>query len=93
MHIVFGMVDDKDIDGVLELLPKAATYYFTKADNHRAVGETKLQQQAARHGLNGMAYPTVAKAYKAALRAAAHDDFIFIGGSSYVVGDLLKTLN
>ncbi len=93
MHIVFGMVDDKDIDGVLELLPKTATYYFTKADNHRAVGETKLQQQAARHGLNGMAYPTVAKAYKAALRAAAHDDFIFIGGSSYVVGDLLKTLN
>lgn len=90
MHIVFGMVDDKDIDGVLELLPQQATYYFTKADNHRAFNEKVLQTKACRHGLKGNTYPTVPEAYQTALKAASDDDFIFVGGSSYVVGDFLK---
>lgn len=90
MHIIFGMVNDKDIDGVLELLPKDAIYYFTKADSHRALSEGVIKEMAARHALQGNAYPTVYEAYKAAIQAASSKDFVFIGGSSYVVGDFLK---
>jgi len=90
-HIVFGMVDDKDVDGVLSLLPQQANYYFTKADSHRAISEMRLQELAAAHGLKGNCYPTVSEAFKAAIACASHDDLIFIGGSSYVVGDFLKT--
>ena len=90
MHIVFGMVDDKDIEGVLSLLPTDAIYYFTRANNHRAVSQHVVQSLAERYGLQGAAYPTVYEAYKAAMRVAAHDDFVFVGGSSYVVGDFLK---
>lgn len=90
MHIVFGMVDDKDIEGVLSLLPKDAVYYFTKAHTKRAMKENTLQLLATRHGLSGTCYPTVREAYEAALHQASHDDFIFVGGSSYVVGDFLR---
>lgn len=90
MHIIFGMVNDKDIDGVLELLPKDAIYYFTKADSHRALSEGVIKEMAARHSLQGNAYPTVYEAYKAARKVASSKDFIFIGGSSYIVGDFLK---
>lgn len=93
MHIVFGMVDDKDVDGVLELLPKQARFYFTKADSHRAINEQKLQALARTHGIEGIAYPTVVQAYQAALAQAAPDDLVFVGGSSYVVGDFLKSCN
>ena len=90
MHIIFGMVDDKDINGVLDLLPKNAQYYFTKANNHRALSETVLSDLASKHGLVGKTYPSVYEAYNAALSSASHSDFIFVGGSSYVVGDFLK---
>ncbi len=90
MHIVFGMVDDKDIDGVLNLLPKDAIYYFTKANNHRALSEHVLCKMASGYSLQGSTYPSVYEAYKAAMSVAAHDDFVFVGGSSYVVGDFLK---
>ena len=90
-HIVFGMVDDKDVDGVLELLPRDATYYFTKAESHRAIPENKLQAIARSHGIDGQTYPTVGKAYAAAMENASVDDMVFIGGSSYVVGDFLRT--
>ena len=93
LHVVFGMVDDKDVDGVLELLPTDAVYYFTKADSHRAINEETLCEKAAKHGLKGNTYPTVDEAYKAAYVAASSNDFIFIGGSSYVVGDFLKIRN
>ena len=93
MHIVFGMVDDKDVDGVLELLPKRAKFYFTKADSHRAINEQKLQTLARTHGIEGIAYSTVVQAYQAALSQAAPDDLVFVGGSSYVVGDFLKSCN
>ncbi|MBQ8064230.1 MAG: bifunctional folylpolyglutamate synthase/dihydrofolate synthase [Prevotella sp.] len=93
LHIIFGMVDDKDVDGVLELLPKQATYYYTKASTHRAVNESDLQQKAAQHGLKGASYPTVAEAYKAAMAVATRNDLVFVGGSSYVVGDFLKSCN
>lgn len=91
MHIVFGMVDDKDIDKVLDLLPKHAKFYFTKAQTKRALNETVVLEKAKEHGLIGSAYPTVNEAYKTAFRSASANDFIFVGGSSYVVGDFLKS--
>lgn len=90
-RIVFGMVADKDIDGVLALLPRDARYYFTRPDNHRAMSETAMQREAARFGLEGDAYPTVKQAFEAALKASDKEDFIFVGGSSYVVADFLTT--
>lgn len=90
MHIVFGMVNDKDLHGVMDLLPKNATYYFTKANNKRAVSENVLKIYAQGIGLQGESYPNVKSAYDAAKTAAATSDFVFVGGSSYVVADLLK---
>lgn len=90
MHIVFGMVDDKDINSVLDMLPREAKYYFTKAHSKRALSETVVQSLALQHGLMGNAYHTVYEAYKAAYKNASANDFIFVGGSSYVVGDFLK---
>ena len=90
MHIVFGMVDDKDINTVLDMLPKSAKYYFTKAESKRALNEVVVQTKALEHGLTGEAYSTVYEAFKAAREAASDHDFIFVGGSSYVVGDFLK---
>ena len=90
MHIVFGMVDDKDIHGVMELLPKKATYYFTKANNKRAVSENVLKLYAQGIELEDASYPDVKSAYEAAKAAANSNDFVFVGGSSYVVAELLK---
>jgi dihydrofolate synthase/folylpolyglutamate synthase len=89
-HIVFGMVDDKDMEGVMRLLPKDATYYFAKSSNKRTVSETVLKIIAEQNGLTGEGYPTVIEAYQSARKAAESDDFVFIGGSTYVVADLLK---
>jgi dihydrofolate synthase/folylpolyglutamate synthase len=89
-HIVFGMVEDKDIFGVMALLPKDATYYFTKANNKRAASEGVLKMYGLELGLHGDSYPDVASAYNAAQKAAEEKDFVFIGGSSYVVAEFLK---
>ncbi len=90
MHIVFGMVDDKDIDKVLDLLPKHANFYFTKAQTKRAISEKVVQEKAKAHGISGNVYPTVNEAYKTAFSSASANDFIFVGGSSYIVGEFLK---
>ncbi len=90
LHIVFGMVDDKDVEGVMALLPQNASYYFTKANNKRSIADGVLKLYAQGHGLQGENYPDVASAYKAAMTAAEEKDFVFIGGSSYVVADFLK---
>lgn len=90
MHIVFGMVDDKDVDNVMKLLPTNASYYFTKADNHRAISEHVLLEKGLQNGLSSSAFDTVEEAYRAAFDTASTDDFIFVGGSSYVVADFLK---
>lgn len=89
-HIVFGMVDDKDVYGVMTLLPNNATYYFTKANNKRSLSEQSIKVFAEQFGLQGESYSTVQEAYDAAMKAADDNDFIFVGGSSYVVGDFLK---
>lgn len=90
MHIVFGMVNDKDVDNVMKLLPTNASYYFTKADNHRAISEHVLLEKGLQNGLSSSAFDTVEEAYRTAFDTASTDDFIFVGGSSYVVADFLK---
>ena len=89
-HIIFGMVSDKDVEHVLDLLPKDAIYYFTQASTKRAIQAAVVKTLAAQHGLTGESYPSVVEAYRAAVKAASPQDFIFIGGSSYLVGDYLK---
>lgn len=90
LHIVLGMVNDKDISGVLALLPRDATYYFTRASVKRALPEADLQAMAVKAGLKGHAYPNVGTAVAAAQKEASEKDFIFVGGSSFIVADLLK---
>ena len=90
LRMVFGMVDDKDINSVMEMLPKDATYYFTNATTHRAIPAQKVRQTGEEHGLKGSCYNSVNEAYEAALKDASNDDFVFVGGSSYVVADLLS---
>lgn len=85
LHIIFGMVSDKDIDVVLGLLPKHATYYFTQAQTHRAIPATEL---VAKFG-SGRAFTSVDQAVRAAQKEATDKDVIFIGGSNYVVGEAL----
>ncbi len=90
LHIVFGMVSDKDVNGVLALAPKNATYYFTQPSTHRALPVERLQEAASLSGLTGDCYETVEEAFAAAQKAARKSDFIFVGGSNYVVADFLK---
>ena len=89
LHIVIGMVNDKDIRGVLALLPREATYYFTKASVKRALPESELQELAEAAGLEGDCYPDVPAAVRAAQEKSLPEDFIFVGGSSFIVADLL----
>lgn len=90
MHIIFGILDDKDIYNIMALLPKEATYYFTKGSTTRALPEQSVQVFGMQFGLSGECYPTVEEAYSAAMKAAGDNDFIFVGGSTYVVSDFLK---
>jgi dihydrofolate synthase/folylpolyglutamate synthase len=89
LHFVIGMVNDKDISGVLGLLPKDAIYYFTKASIPRALDEKLLMKMAAFFKLQGNAFPTVAGALAAARQNANADDLIFVGGSTFVVAEVL----
>ncbi len=93
-HIVFGMVDDKDVAHVLQLLKEKlenrVKYYWTQPSTKRAIPVEKLSELALKFGLHGSLYHSVKEAYKAALNNAEKDDFIFVGGSSYVVADLLS---
>ena len=91
LHIVIGMVNDKDIRGVLDMLPRNATYYFTKASVSRALNEREVQRLAKEvAGLEGNTYPNVKEAFEAANANAQKDDLIFVGGSTFVVADLLN---
>ena len=92
LRIVFGMVDDKDIDTVMGLLPPHAIYYFTQAQTHRAIPVGKVMEEGTAHGLKGKPFSSVGEAYQAARADANKDDFIFVGGSSYIVADLLTFL-
>ncbi|MDD4215302.1 MAG: bifunctional folylpolyglutamate synthase/dihydrofolate synthase [Bacteroidales bacterium] len=89
LHIVFGMVNDKDISGILKLLPKDAVYYFCKADIPRGLDASILKSQAESFCLQGEAYNSVKHAYKEAMQQAHADDVIFIGGSIFVVAEVV----
>lgn len=91
LHIVMGMVNDKDIRGVLALLPRDTDYYFTKASVKRALPEAELARLANAAGLQGECYPDVPTAVRAAQEKSLPEDFIFVGGSSFIVADLLAS--
>ena len=91
LHMVFGMVDDKDVYGVMSLMPKNAIYYFTRPTTKRALPELSLQVFGTQFGLEGSCYATVSEAFDAAIKAAQNNDVIFVGGSNYVVADFLKS--
>lgn len=89
LHFVFGMVNDKEHEPVLKLLPKNAHYYFCKAAIPRALNENELMQMASNHGLNGEAFPTVNEALKAAQANAAKNDIVLVGGSTFIVAEAI----
>ena len=89
MHFVIGFVNDKSLDKILAMLPQNARYYFAKADIPRGLDASKLKNQAAKFGLNGRSYSSVKNAYRAAKRAALDEDLIYIGGSIFVIAELI----
>ncbi len=89
LHFVFGAVNDKDINSILKLLPEAAAYYFCKPGIARGLDENILKTAAGRVGLKGEAYPSVKKAYQSARKSAGDKDMIFIGGSTFVVAEVI----
>jgi len=89
LHMVIGMVKDKDISTVLSLLPTEASYYFCQPDLERALPSEELARQASHKGLYGQHFTTVPEALSAAKKAASENDLIFIGGSTFVVAEVL----
>ena len=89
LHIVFGMVNDKDAGKMLSLLPQDAVYYFTQADIPRALDEKELARLAAGFGLTGTTFSSVSKAFDAARNNAGKNDLVFVGGSTFVVAEIL----
>lgn len=92
LRIVFGMVSDKDITSVLAMLPQKGVYYFSKAHIPRALDEIELKRQAEAFGLKGDAFAGIEDALSAALHDATAEDFVFIGGSNFVVAEALLSL-
>ena len=93
LRIVFGMVDDKDINSVMYLLPQNAIYYWTQAESKRAIKAERVAEIAIKHDLRGEIFDNVEVAYTKALQDSNKDDFVFVGGSSYIVDDLLTFLS
>lgn len=89
LHIVFGMVNDKDISKVLSLMPKNATYYFCKPDLERGLAADALKEQAAKFSLKGNCYTSVQEAKATAIQSANPKDLVFIGGSTFVVAEAI----
>ena len=89
LHIVFGVVNDKNLDEILPLLPKKALYYFSKPDNPRGLDVTILHQKAIENGLKGNTYSSITEAYQDAIKKASPTDFIYIGGSTFVVAEII----
>ncbi|MFC2137119.1 bifunctional folylpolyglutamate synthase/dihydrofolate synthase [Bacteroidota bacterium] len=89
LHMVMGFVEGKDLDSILKLLPQDATYYFTKAQIPRALNEEKLHNLAANCELKGEMYKSVIEGLNAAKSNAQPEDFIFIGGSTFIVAEVI----
>lgn len=92
LHMIIGFVNDKDVTGILSLMPKNAEYYFTKASVTRAMDDSILADLASKAGLKGNNYPSVTDAVATAKKMAKKTDTIFIGGSTFVVADYLACL-
>ncbi len=89
LHFVLGVVNDKDLDTILPLFPKTAIYYFCKPDIPRGLDAVILQKEAEKHGLKGKVYNSVSNAYHATLNKATENDVIYVGGSTFVVAEIL----
>ena len=89
LHFVLGLVADKNVNPVLQLLPSSATYYFCRADIPRAMQTEVLRRLASEHDLTGQEYSSVREAYAAAMDNAKTGDIIFVGGSTFVVAEVL----
>ena len=89
LHIVFGGVNDKDLSSIIDLLPKQATYYFCKPNIPRGLDADELKQAFSDFGFYGEVYNSVDEAYKTALNVAKPSDFIFVGGSTFVVAEII----
>lgn len=89
LHFVLSVVNDKDIDGILQLLPKEAEYYFCKADIPRGLSVDILADKAKAAGLSGEKYNSVREAYSSALANAAEGDLVFVGGSNFTVAEVV----
>lgn len=90
LRIVIGFVADKAIDKILQLLPRDAEYYITNAQIPRALPADQLKLRFDEAGLTGKTYPNVKEAYAAAMNSASENDIIFVGGSTFIVADLLS---
>lgn len=90
LHMIIGFVNDKDVSHILEMMPKTARYYLTNAQIERAMPVAQLAEIATECGLVGEQFPSVEDAYNAALANASTEDTIFIGGSTFIVADLLS---
>ena len=89
LHFVIGTVNDKNISSILRLLPKDAIYYFTKANIERALDVETLYKEAKKHNLLGEKYQTVEHAYQKAKENAGTNDLVFIGGSTFIVAEIV----
>jgi dihydrofolate synthase/folylpolyglutamate synthase len=89
LHVVLGMVHDKDRSELMALFPKEATYYFARPDIPRGLDAGQLQAEARAAGLDGQVYPSVRTALQAATQAARPDDCIYVGGSTFVVAEVV----
>ncbi len=89
LHIVLGVVNDKDLKGILPLFPIHATYYFAKPEIVRGLDEEILKKEALKFNLKGESYTSVKSAYKTALQLASEDDLVYVGGSTFVVAEII----
>ncbi len=89
LHVVFGVVNDKDLVSIMHLLPKKAIYYFCKPNIPRGLDAHVLKDDMNTYGFQGDAYHSVNEAYKEALSRANSNDFIFVGGSTFVVAEII----
>ena len=89
LHLVLGMVKDKDLTNILPLFPKKATYYFCRPDIPRGLDAHLLKERANQFELKGNIYPSVSKAFEAAINNAIEEDVIFVGGSTFVVAEVI----
>jgi len=89
LHFVYGTVNDKSLDEILTLLPQDAKYYFCRPNIARGLDEIELQEKANKEGLKGKAYSSVKQAFSTAKEKATNNDLIFIGGSTFVVAEIL----